>query len=313
MSVLRRPRGYEHRRSLARRSGLTKSTTGYRRHRWLSARLPEAAWLRRRLTKAATRLAKTTAGLTEAARLALSTRLAKATRRPLSTWLAEATGLARAAKVLTSRTGLRRRREIDERPLVVGVHPVVQLDRGLLALRRHALNAHRQLSAWRAGPEATLRAGLLPEAATSSAAQAAEARTRPCPGGCRAGARLRAAGPIAAWRGPTEARPAWLSTADRNELKVVVGDGIFVFLPEEALLHQDVDAGREGVGVLALEQHDGATVLLAAPDEFLFALALRGVTPHRQRGPHQDRHDAHAHEERRHGVAALVSAPALTR
>ena len=220
MSVLRRPRGHEHRRSLARRSrltqsasGLTEATTGDRRHRWLSARLPEAPWLRGRLAKAATRLPEATAGLTKAAGLALSTRLAKAARLPLSTRRAEATGLARTAEVLTSRTGLRRRREIDERPLVVGVHPVVQLDRGLLALRRHALNAHRQLSAWRASPEATLRAAPHPAcqaAARSRHQQRRPVRRSPHPGlprglSCRRRAACRRADFRLAWPHPSPA------------------------------------------------------------------------------------------------------------
>ena len=74
--------------------------------------------------------------------------------------LTEAAGLTGPAELLPARSGLPRRCEIDECPLVVDVHPVVQLDRGLLALRGDALNAHRQLRARRAAAESALPTGL---------------------------------------------------------------------------------------------------------------------------------------------------------
>ena len=78
------------------------------------------------------------------------------------------------------------------------------------------------------------------------------------------------------------------------------------------LLDQDVDGRGEGVRVASLEEHDGAPVLLAAPDEFFFLLALGDVAPDRQRGSHHHGHHAHADEQGRHGIAPLVSSTALT-
>jgi hypothetical protein len=98
------------------------------------------------------------------------------------------------------------------------------------------------------------------------------------------------------------------SGRNRNDLEVAAGDRVLVFLSKEALLHEEVDRGREVSGAhLPLIQVHGARVLLAAKDELGFLLALHFVAPHRHRDGHQDHHDPEAHEQRGHGVSALVA------
>ena len=59
-----------------------------------------------------------------------------------------------------------------------------------------------------------------------------------------------------------------------------LGHRVGVFLPEELLLDEHVDAGRVGGGELPLVELDGPRVLPAAEDEFLFLLALHHGPPH---------------------------------
>ncbi len=252
-----------------------------------SSRLTEApAWL----TEPASRLPETPSRRPEA-----SARLAEApTRRPAGAW--RAATHAGLHKPRSARARLRGRGQIHERPLVVAVHPVIELDGLVLALRSDALDAHgglRGLAERRRGRRPCRRARLRRPEPTRASLAAGDV-------GWPAGRRH--AGPAARHR-----------AADRNDLEVVVGDRVLVFLPQELLLDEDVQGRREGVRVAALEQHDGAPVLLAAPDQLLFLLALGDMRPHGQRSRHHHGHHAHSDEQRGHGVAARVSATALTR
>lgn len=267
-----------------------------------------------RLTEAAARLAKASAGLTEAtsglskpasglpesasglpeapARLTEATsRLAE--RLPAPAWRAAHPG---PRKPRPAGARLRGRGQVHECPLVVAVHPVIELDGLFLALRSDALDAHRGLRGL-----AERRRGRRPSR---------------CPRLRRPEPTCPTLGPWGVGRSsacPGHARPATgHRAADGDDLKVVVGDGVLVFLPQELLLDEDVHRGRECVRVAALEQHDGAPVLLAAPDQLFFLLALGEVRPHGQRGRHHHGHHAHADEQRGHGVAALGRATALT-
>ena len=97
----------------------------------------------------------------------------------------------------------------------------------------------------------------------------------------------------------------------RDPLEVCVRDRVLVSLPEEALLHEVVDARRQRLG-LHVEEPDRAHVLLTAPDQLLFFFPLGVVPPHRQRDRHQHRHDGKHHEQGRHGVAAVTASSVLT-
>ena len=100
----------------------------------------------------------------------------------------------------------------------------------------------------------------------------------------------------------------WNSRRHRNDLKIAVGDRVFVFLAQEPLLHEEVNRRREVPrSDLALIEIDSPCVLLASEDELGFLLALDLVTPHRHRHGHQDHHHPDADEQRRHGVSALVA------
>ena len=83
----------------------------------------------------------------------------------------------------------------------------------------------------------------------------------------------------------------WNSGRHRDDLKIAVGDRVFVFLAQEPLLHEEVNRRREVPrSDLALIEVDGPCVLLASEDELGFLLALDLVTPHRHRHGHQDHH-----------------------
>lgn len=92
----------------------------------------------------------------------------------------------------------------------------------------------------------------------------------------------------------------------RNQLKVVVGNGVLVFLPQKLLLDQNVDVGWKRVRVLPLEQSNGARVLLPSPNQLFFPLAPGELRPHGERGAHQHRHDAQANQQRGHRVATVT-------
>jgi len=270
----------------ARTHRLAKATTGVRG-------LPESATARvHRLAKAATARVHR---LPESATAGVH-RLAKATRP----------GLAGRAECATAGPSLGRRRQIDEGPLVVLVHPVINLDRRVLALRGHALDTHRRLGARRAAAErpARSRPGCLP------AAKAPEsAATRRCPLLAGAEPRRLVAG-LLPWQPDLAGRHR---TAHRDDLEVFVGNRILVFLPQEPLLNQYVECRGKRVGEAPLEQHDGAPVLLTAPDQLFLAFASGRLAPHRERGRHHHRHHAQAHQQGGHGVSPLGRVRALTR
>jgi len=96
--------------------------------------------------------------------------------------------------------------------------------------------------------------------------------------------------------------------AERQE--VLAGDGVFVFPPDEASVHEQVEAGWKRL-ILCLIQANRANVLLAAPHQLLFLLALRLLAPDGHCRGHQDGHHRQHHEERGHRVAPLATS-ALT-
>ena len=88
----------------------------------------------------------------------------------------------------------------------------------------------------------------------------------------------------------------------------VLGHRILEFLPQETLLHENVDTRREVAGThLARIEIDGARVLLAAEDQLRFLLAFRLRSPHRHRDRHEHHQDGNAHEQRRHRVPAFAT------
>ena len=110
---------------------------------------------------------------------------------------------------------------------------------------------------------------------------------------------------------------AYILGIGRTDFLIISIAVILVLLAEKALLNQQVDGRRCGIGELSLENSDCTRVLLAAKDELLFLFALSHVRPDRQHHAHQDRHYAQAHQQRGHSVASLTlkgrcSAGALT-
>src|SRR6185295_8133766 len=96
---------------------------------------------------------------------------------------------------------------------------------------------------------------------------------------------------------------------DHLEL-AVLGHRVLELLAEEVLVQQDVHVRRKRVRVLALKEHDGARVLLAAEDQLRFLLALGRRLPRGQGHGEEDRHDGHGGEQCRHGEAvACVGHP----
>src|SRR5262249_5320275 len=183
-------------------------------------------------------------------------------------------------------------------PLVVMRSAFVKSNGAVRALARDADNAASRRAArdrdstWRAWPRA--------EAATD---------------GCRLGAPSRRG-----WRLTATLRPAGLHAALLRCLgqryEVLTGDRVFVLFPEEFLLHQQVDARRKRVCILALKQRDRVHVLLAAEDQFFLLFALGCVLPHRHRRRHDDGHDGDADNQCGHGVSVVAPARngfALTR
>jgi hypothetical protein len=78
---------------------------------------------------------------------------------------------------------------------------------------------------------------------------------------------------------------------DRNYAKILAGDGILVFLPDESeavARHEIVDSGRID-SILALILLNRADILLAPEDEFLFDLAPRLHDPERDHHGGDDR------------------------
>ena len=73
------------------------------------------------------------------------------------------------------------------------------------------------------------------------------------------------------------------SSSGEEQPEVAVRDRVLVLLAQELLAQQDIDVGRERVGVLALVQRDRARVLPGAEDELGFLLALDRLLPDRHR------------------------------
>ena len=177
------------------------------------------------------------------------------------------------------------RRNVHELPLVVVAAPVVKANRLLFALARHAHDA-ADWTARRGGATASadIRRLRARWRRLKRGPSVASGRAR-----CTAAARLRVAGVL----------------AGENRCEVVVRDRVFVLLAKESLGDEHVEVRRIGVCVLALEQPDGVRVLLAAENQLLFLLSLRGLLPHWQCNGEHHGHDAHRDEEHRHGVAGL--------
>jgi hypothetical protein len=120
--------------------------------------------------------------------------------------------------------------------------------------------------------------------------------TEPGAGGCAAPSRLLGAKPL-------------LVPGGQDDLEFpFLGHRVLVLLTEEPLLHEDIERwGVVGAPHFAGVEVDRTRVLLPTEDQFRFFLALRVVTPHGHQDGHQERHDADAHQEHSHRVAALAA------
>jgi hypothetical protein len=197
-----------------------------------------------------------------------------------------------AAGTAASRTA-GRSVHVDERPLVVMVPPLVEADRFVLAL---AADAHDPAD----DRAAAGTAGLGPESS-----------------GRTDGSRRRAASAagLAGLTAPAASRRGLLAglagdAALADQLEVVAGDRILVFLADETARHEEVDAPGSRLG-FHLVQPQRPHVLLTAEDELFFLFPLGFMAPDGQGGRHQHRHDRHRDEQRRHGISAR-SVEALT-
>jgi hypothetical protein len=187
----------------------------------------------------------------------------------------------------TRPAGPLRRLNIDKGPLVILSPTVVNPNRGLGALGRHADDAALRAGA---GAAAALhQLGLLRGSAQPCAALFA--------------------GPVGA--GGRADTLHGLVREDRHE--IVVGNRVLVFLAEKALLDQHVERRRVGVGELPLEQGNRAHVLVAAEHQLFLFFARHHVGPDRQQSSHDDGHHAHADQQGCHRVAARRPPQALTR
>jgi hypothetical protein len=198
-----------------------------------------------------------------------------------SSWTLRSTGLSGLSATGTShaaRTG-RTLIHVDEVPLVVMVAPLVQADRFVLAL---AADAHDAAGHAAAAEHRPRRRGRLPGETGGRRAAAPGLRTR------------------CSWRLRLTDLPRYAGGTD--QLEVVTSDRILEFSAQEAAVHEQVHAGGGRLGARLVEP-ERADVLLSAPDELFFLLALRFVAPDRQRGRHQHRHHRHRDEQRGHRVA----------
>jgi len=210
------------------------------------------------------------------------------------TWLIRAAalpGLIRTA-ALSRRAAHTRRllpRDVLEDPLVVVVAAVVETNRGFLALADDANNAGLETDG--AASRCTETAGLCASCSSPSLARWRRRRsaTRACAAGCL-------------WRLLRDGR------VRREEIEILAGDRVLVFLAEEFLIDQDVDICRQRAWQFTAVQLDGASVLLAAEDQLLFLLPLGRLLPDRHGDRHHDGHHADADEQHGHGVAALADA-----
>ncbi len=92
-----------------------------------------------------------------------------------------------------------------------------------------------------------------------------------------------------------------------GQRRVILRHRIFVFLAEKAALYQDVETRR--VARAAHFSHvevDAPGNLFTAENEFRFLLALRLRFPDRHRDRHEHHHYRKTHQQRRHGVPALI-------
>ena len=211
-----------------------------------------------------------------------------ATLRPLGT--ASAAGTARLPSPTGTAGSAWRLHDVEERPLVVMIPPLVEANRLFLAL---ADDPHHAAGNGAAEPGA--RGGATGRAAPETAGGGHSPATR-----LAALCRLPGAAATLARNG----------ASGGDGIEVLPGNGIFVFLSKVAPLDEHVDAGRERLGAL-VEEADGADVLLTAKDEFFFLLPLGLVPPDRQRDGHEHRHHRHGHEQGGHRIA-FVAGSSLT-
>lgn len=192
------------------------------------------------------------------------------------------------ARLLAALPGLAGERREDELPLVVVRGALVEPNRRVGGLAGHP--DHAPAGAGRAAGLAWPAGGRTP---------------------------LRAAGRPAAtaWRGWGTAPPGPRAAGDlrgEEDLELAIrGHRVLVLLAQEPLLDEQVDVRRERAGELALEEGDGARVLLAPEHQLGFLLAGRLVPPDRHGERHQHAHDGDAHEQRGHRVAFVGPPPAV--
>ena len=208
----------------------------------------------------------------------------------------------RATPARTARTSLPARPaarllvHVDERPLVVVVPSLIEPDRLLLALAHDADHAAghggRSEGAGASGRAHSRRSGAESAKSGSDASGGRAASTW----SGRAGAAATQC--LAALPGDR--------AAHGDRIEVLARHRVLELLPEVTSLHQHVDTGRKGLSP-ALEESNGADVLLTAEHELLFLLPLRVMTPHREGDRHHDRHHGERDEERRHRVTARVA------
>jgi len=183
-----------------------------------------------------------------------------------------------------------RGRRVDERPLVVVRPALVETNRRVGALARHADDAANDCGSTR---RRGARGGLLTSSLLSGALSSRTLTLL-----------SRLAAPLTrAWR-----------VRQRDE--VVVRDRVFVLLTQKLLLHKDIEIRRIRVRRPALKHADGVRVLLAPENQLRFFFALRHLLPDRHRRRHQHRHDSQTDDQRGHGVASFAPSSccfALTR
>ena len=228
-------------------------------------------------------------------------------------------GPARRAESRLSRPGLlaRLRRAdgaaghhvLDRHDPLVVLPPILEdLDGRRRALAHHCRDARR----WTGGrPARSERVG-----AADAAARAPEpARLRPVrprvpatsrPGDAAAHPGRRQAGPRR--RGRRE--PGLGLQLERRQIpEVAVGHRVLVLLAQELLAQQDIDAGRERVGVLPLVQRHRPRVLPGPEDELGFLLALDRLFPDRNDQGPDDAHDGDAGQQDGHRISGVGPRP----
>jgi hypothetical protein len=96
--------------------------------------------------------------------------------------------------------------------------------------------------------------------------------------------------------------------SDHDE--VVVGDRVFVLLPQKLSVDERLDGGWKRVGKFALKESDRPRVLFGAKEKLRFLFTLDGLFPHRHRDGHHHGHHRQADNERRHRVSSF-GAPSI--